>query len=69
MRKWWLETYDSNIKCSHLETAPIELKTVLTPQLLLGLGVLLALGLLAGELFVFRRVLNKSFERQNASTH
>ncbi|XP_063600692.1 glutamate receptor ionotropic, kainate 5-like [Penaeus indicus] len=59
MRKWWLETYDSNTKCNLLETAPIELKTVLTPFLLLGLSILLALGVLAGELVASRRALTK----------
>ncbi|XP_047488127.1 probable glutamate receptor [Penaeus chinensis] len=67
MRKWWLETYDSNTKCNLLETAPIELKTVLTPFLLLGLSILLVLGVLAGELVVSRRALAKDLVNRQKS--
>lgn len=38
-----------NADCSALETAPIELKTVLTPFLLLALGMLVGVGVLGGE--------------------
>lgn len=39
----------STTDCSALEATPIELKTVLTPFLLLGLSALVSLGILAAE--------------------
>ncbi|XP_047488283.1 glutamate receptor 1-like isoform X1 [Penaeus chinensis] len=49
LRKWWMEMSYSATDCSALEAAPIELKTVLTPFLLLGLIALFSLGILAAE--------------------
>ncbi|ROT84725.1 putative glutamate receptor ionotropic, delta-1 isoform X2 [Penaeus vannamei] len=49
LRKWWTELSYSTTDCSALEATPIELKTVLTPFLLLGLSALVSLGILAAE--------------------
>ncbi|XP_069974767.1 uncharacterized protein [Penaeus vannamei] len=46
LRKWWTELSYSTTDCSALEATPIELKTVLTPFLLLGLSALVSLGIL-----------------------
>ncbi|XP_042855749.1 uncharacterized protein LOC122242520 [Penaeus japonicus] len=49
LRKWWLELSFTATDCSAIDTAPIELQTVLTPFLLLGFGVLGSLGILVAE--------------------
>lgn len=49
LTKWWQELKVTSVDCSALETAPIELKTVLTPFLLLILGMLAGVGVLGGE--------------------
>lgn len=50
-RKWWMDMNVNNNACDALETSPIKLKTVVTPFILLGLSVLVALGILAAECF------------------
>ncbi|XP_042855556.1 glutamate receptor 1-like [Penaeus japonicus] len=47
--KWWLEMNVSNKGCDALETSPIELKTVVTPFILLGLSVLVSMAVLVAE--------------------
>ncbi|XP_047488310.1 probable glutamate receptor isoform X2 [Penaeus chinensis] len=54
-KKWWMEMNVNNNVCAALETAPIELRTIVTPFIVLGLGVLVALGVLAAEFFFIRR--------------
>lgn len=54
-RKWWMEMNVNNNVCDALETAPIELRTIVTPFIVLGLGVLVALGVLASECLFSRR--------------
>ncbi|XP_042892008.1 probable glutamate receptor [Penaeus japonicus] len=49
MRKWWLELSVDKSDCNALATAPIELKTVLTPFLLLLLSLVVSLSVLAVE--------------------
>ncbi|XP_047487269.1 uncharacterized protein LOC125038075 [Penaeus chinensis] len=49
LTKWWQELEVISADCSALETAPIELKTVLTPVLLLALGMLVGVGFLGIE--------------------
>ncbi|XP_042873441.1 probable glutamate receptor [Penaeus japonicus] len=43
LRKWWQELSNKGNDCNALETVPIELKTVLTPFLLLIFGIFVAL--------------------------
>ncbi|XP_047488086.1 probable glutamate receptor [Penaeus chinensis] len=54
LRKWWMEIDVARADCNALVTAPIELKTVLTPFLLLGFSLLVSLGILAVEVVVYR---------------
>ncbi|XP_037803608.1 probable glutamate receptor [Penaeus monodon] len=54
LRKWWMEIDVARADCNALVTAPIELKTVLTPFLLLGLSLMVSLGILALEVVVYR---------------
>ncbi|XP_042873579.1 uncharacterized protein LOC122254125 [Penaeus japonicus] len=54
MIKWWRELTVTQADCNALTTAPIELKTVLTPFLLLGLSIVASLGFLVVERLVKR---------------
>ncbi|ROT77379.1 putative glutamate receptor ionotropic, delta-1 [Penaeus vannamei] len=54
LQKWWMELNVARTDCSALVTAPIELKTVLTPFLLLGCSLLVSLGVLAAEVVAYR---------------
>ncbi|XP_037803358.1 probable glutamate receptor [Penaeus monodon] len=56
LRKWWLELNVKTNDCNQLETAPIEIQTVLTPFLLLGVSLLLAFVFLAAERWRSTRV-------------
>ncbi|XP_042891241.1 probable glutamate receptor [Penaeus japonicus] len=53
LQKWWLDLDVDRADCNALVTAPIELKTVLTPFLLLGCSVLASVGVLAVEVVVY----------------
>ncbi|XP_037803575.1 uncharacterized protein LOC119597997 [Penaeus monodon] len=49
LKKWWQELSITSTDCNALETQPIELKTVLTPFLLLIGSILVSLGALLVE--------------------
>lgn len=51
IRKWWQELKADN-DCGNRETSAIELKTVLTPFLLLSASILLSVGILIIEVYL-----------------
>lgn len=51
IRKWWQELKADN-DCGNRETSAIELKTVLTPFLLLSASILLSAGILIIEVYL-----------------
>ncbi|XP_047488129.1 glutamate receptor ionotropic, kainate 1-like [Penaeus chinensis] len=58
LRKWWLELNVKTNDCNQLETAPIEIQTVVTPFLLLGVSLFMAFVFLAAERWRSTRVRN-----------
>ncbi|XP_063600734.1 glutamate receptor 1-like [Penaeus indicus] len=60
LKKWWQELSLTSTDCSALETQPIELKTVLTPFLLLSGSILVSLGVLLVERYIANVFFRKS---------
>ncbi|XP_069974745.1 probable glutamate receptor [Penaeus vannamei] len=52
--KWWLELKHVTEDCNLPQTSAIELKTMLTPFLVLGIGILVSFGFLCAEVLLRR---------------
>lgn len=62
--KWWLELNDVKEDCSLPETSAIEIKTILTPFLVLGLSMLVSFGFLCFE-FLLKRDIGGALHTRN----